>query len=334
MQTARRMTEPSAARDEKALIVATKAFAVDDRRRSWIAVTSTFALLALATGVALGAWPAPVRLAASTLEALLVVRAFVLFHDFMHRAILRGSRLARALFWIFGLTILTPPTVWRETHDYHHAHTAKLVGSHIGSFPTVSVPMWEAMSARDRRRYRLARHPLTIAGAYLTVFALGMCVGPLRRDARRHRDAAIALVVHLGLVAALVAWRGPEAALLGYVGPLVVAMATGAYLFYAQHNFPGVVIAPRQRWTYASAALRSSSFLAMGPVGRYFTGNIGFHHVHHLNAAIPFYRLPDAMRAFPELGAPTVTSLRPADIAACLRLKVWDPVAGRLVPFP
>ena len=92
-------------------------------------------------------------------------------------------------------------------------------------------------------------------------------------------------------------------------------------------------ILPDAEWTAYRAALVSSSYLKLGSVLRWFTGNIGFHHVHHLNSLIPFYRLPDAMDAIPELQHPTVTTLRPRAIAACFRANLWDEASGRMIDF-
>ena len=106
-----------------------------------------------------------------------------------------------------------------------------------------------------------------------------------------------------------------------------------SYLFYAQHNFPGVVFRKNQDWNYADAALLSSSYMKMNPIMQWFTANIGFHHIHHLNAKIPFYRLPDVMKAIPELQNAKTTSLRLSDIKECLKLKVWDPELNKMVSF-
>mgnify|MGYP000588424242 CR=1 FL=1 len=127
---------------------------------------------------------------------------------------------------------------------------------------------------------------------------------------------------------------GLDALLLGFLYPLNVAFVTGAYLFYAQHNFEGVRLRGRHEWEFTHAALEASSYMPMGPVMRWFTANIGYHHVHHLNSRIPFYRLPEAMSALPELQHPGITRLRPQNIAACLRLKLWDADAQQMVPFP
>ena len=121
--------------------------------------------------------------------------------------------------------------------------------------------------------------------------------------------------------------------LFAFALPLMIACTLGAYLFYAQHNFPNMHVQPRESWSYARAALESSSYMEMGPVMRFFTGNIGYHHVHHLNPVIPFYRLPEAMAAIPELQSPGRTSLRPRDIAVCLRLKLWDPETDHMVGY-
>lgn len=320
-------------RTGKDLIDATRPFAIENRARSVWYVASTFALLcgAIAAAALLPIWPA--RAAAAVLAGLLVVRAFILYHDFMHGAILRGSRPARWLFNIYGVLVLTPPRVWRETHNYHHAHTAKIVGSHVGSYMMLTTDMYRRATLGQRIMYRLLRHPLNIACAYLTIFLFGMCVSPFLRNPRKNWDSALAIVVHIALVSTVSALFGPSTAFYSIVLPLVVACAMGGYLFYAQHNFPDVYVQPRESWSYTRAALESSSFMPMGPVMTWFTGNIGYHHVHHLNPSIPFYRLPEAMDAIPELQNPGVTTLRPRDVLACFRLKLWDPVQGRMVGY-
>jgi omega-6 fatty acid desaturase (delta-12 desaturase) len=247
---------------------------------------------------------------------------------------MRRSAVARGAFYAYGTLVLTPPRVWRETHNYHHAHTAQLVGSHVGSFPTVSMPMWQRMSRLQRIRYRAARHPLTIASAYLTVFLYGMCLAPILRNPRKNWDSALAILVHGALTGALLRFAGLSAYFYCLLLPLAIAHALGAYLFYAQHNFSDAQIQPRESWRYTRAALLSSSYMPMGVVMRWFTGNIGFHHVHHLNPSIPFYRLPETMAAVPALQHPGVTTLGWRDIRTCLGLKVWDPVLGKMVGLP
>jgi acyl-lipid omega-6 desaturase (Delta-12 desaturase) len=113
-----------------------------------------------------------------------------------------------------------------------------------------------------------------------------------------------------------------------------VACGLGTYLFYAQHNFPAVRFADDATWSYEGAALTSTCFMQMSPVMRWFTANISYHHLHHLNAKIPFYRLPEAMAAIPMTQNPPTSSLALRDVRACFRLKLWDEKNGRMIPIP
>ena len=317
-----------------ALVAETRRFATEDRARSIWYVGSTFFVLALFAAVAARAPWWPLRVLGSVLEGLTIVRAFILAHDFQHGALLRKSRAGAAIFWLYGVLVLTPPRAWRQTHNYHHAHTSKIVGAQIGSFPVLTVEMWKRAPRGKRLAYAVARHPLNIAFGYVSIFFFGMCIASFLRDPRENWDSAVAAVLHVALVALLTWFFGPSMAVVVLVLPLAIACAVGSYLFYAQHNFPGMLIQPRQTWSFARASLESSSYMRMGPVMSWFTGEIALHHVHHLNAAIPFYRLREAMAAIPELQVEPETSLSPRDILACLRLKLWDPVAQQMVGFP
>lgn len=164
------------------------------------------------------------------------------------------------------------------------------------------------------------------------MFFWQMCLRPFFIRPLRHWDGGLAAVIQIAALIGL-CFLGFDVMVLGLLLPLVAACCLGAYLFYAQHNFPAAVLMPSGEWTHVGAALQSSSYMRMWPVMRWFTGNIGFHHVHHLNARIPFYRLPEAMAALEELQSPGTTSLHPRDVIACFRLKVWSPEQNRLVGF-
>ncbi len=316
------------------LVAVTRPYATENRLRSWFHVVETFSVLAalIAAAALLPWWPA--RLAASVVAGLVIVRAFILAHDFHHAAILRKSRLADAIFFVYGLLVLTPPRIWRDSHNYHHANTAKIVGAQIGSFPVMTVEMWRRAPKSKRFAYAAARHPLTIATGYLTIFLLGMCLGSFLKKPKQYWDSALAIVLHLAIVGTLTWFFGFQMALFTVILPLVVACASGSYLFYAQHNFPGIDIQPRHTWSFQRAALESSSYMRTGKVMGWFTGDIGLHHVHHLNATIPFYRLHETMAAIPDLQVKPQASLSPSNILACLRLKLWDPTTHQMVPYP
>ena len=186
-------------------------------------------------------------------------------------------------------------------------------------------------SKAKRFNYLFMRHPLTILFGYVFVFFHGMCLYPFFDKPREHYDCLIAFVLHVVIAVTIVHFLGWLALLLTLTIPFFIADAVGTYLFYAQHNFPGVAFNDNAGWTYDKAALESSSHMITGPIWAWFTANIGYHHIHHLNARIPFYRLPEAVNAISELKHPRTTSLHPMEIIRCLRLKVWDVESQRMV---
>ena len=318
---------------DRDILNAAKKFAAEDRSKSWFHLLTT---LMVWVGLLCGTyWNINLgfQIACTVFAGLVSVRLFIIYHDYQHTAILKGSRVAEALMAFFGLWILSPPTIWRRSHNFHHKHNAKIYGASIGSYPVLTTEDWQKATPKQRLLYRYARHPLTIAFGYWSMFVHGMCYKSLTANFKMHWDSLVALILHVVLVVMVATFLGWEALLLTVLGPLFIVHAIGAYLFYAQHNYPEVQLRRRQDWNYVFAAVSSSSYMRMSPVMHWFTGNIGCHHVHHLNPRIPFYRLPEAMEAIPGLQNPGTTSLKPRDIWACLRLKLWDLDAGRLVDF-
>ena len=319
-------------RSEKELLIATRAFASEDRFQSWWTLFSTLFLYALSFAICCSSLPLSLRIATSIVSGLLIVRLFIVYHDFQHQAILGKSILASSILNLYGILVLSPPSVWNRSHDHHHKHNSKGHSTSMGSFPTMSCQQFAESSWAARLGYIVARHPLTIAMGYLTIFMGGMCIRALWINPRLHKDAGLALVIHVLLLCGLF-YFGWDKPLVGIVIPLIVACGLGSYLFYAQHNFPGCQLHCKEDWTHAGAALRSSSYLKTNPVFNWFTGNIGYHHIHHLNAKIPFYRLPEVMRELGELQKPASTTLSPRDVLACFRANLWDPTKSRFVSY-
>ena len=114
---------------------------------------------------------------------------------------------------------------------------------------------------------------------------------------------------------------------------MTIATIMGSYLFFAQHSFKRMHVATPEAWSFYRAAMQSSSYMRLNKVMQWFTGNIGYHHIHHLNVRIPFYRLPEAMAAIAELQSPITTSLAPRDIVACFRSSLWDESRQRMVSY-
>jgi len=228
---------------------------------------------------------------------------------------------------------LAPTSIWKRSHDHHHTHNSKLYTSSIGSYPIVTVEKFKSFNKRDRSIYLFVRHPLTIVFGYIFVFFYGMCVRSFVNNRSKHWDSLLSIVLHIGIAVTIILTLGWTAFFLGLILPAMISLGLGAYLFYAQHNFPTATFSDKDGWSYVNAALGSSSYMRMNPVMHWFTGNIGYHHIHHLNARIPFYRLPEVFKALPALQKAKTTSLMPGEIIRCFRLKWWDPQLGRMVGF-
>jgi acyl-lipid omega-6 desaturase (Delta-12 desaturase) len=322
-------------RTGKDLILATKPFARDSVLRSWWVIASTLCLLALSFVLADRHHDGLAgRAVCSVLAGMLFLRLFIIYHDQQHGAILPKSRLAAAIMSLVGILLLSPTSIWTSSHNHHHRHNSKLRGSHIGSFPVMTKANFEGSSRFERFTYLFMRHSLTILFGYVFVFLYGMCLYPFFDKPREHVDCLIAFLIH-AIIASILFWfLGVEGWFFGQALPCFISGAIGSYLFYAQHNFPEVSFYDNAGWTYEKAALESSSFMKTGVLMAWFTANIGYHHIHHLNSRIPFYRLPEAFTRIPELRNPKATSLHPFDIIRCLRLKVWDVKNQRMVGLP
>jgi omega-6 fatty acid desaturase (delta-12 desaturase) len=321
---------------DQSLHARTKPYAKDQPLKSWWVILSTTFLLTIATAATLPDWPVlgkiplGVRGFASLMAGLLSLRLFVIYHDQQHHAILPRSRVAEVFMAFFGIWALSPRSIWRSSHDHHHAHNSRLRGSNIGSYPIMTRDQFQKSNRKTRFFYLFTRHPLTILFGYVTVFLFGMVLNPFINSPRKHFDCLLSLLAHIALACFFLSF-GWATMVLALILPRFIATAMGSYLFYAQHNFPGVSFKDKGGWTFEKAALESSSYMKTGPIMAWFTGNIGYHHIHHLNHRVPFYRLPELYRDFPELQKAKTTSLHPADVLRCLSLKVWCVESQRMV---
>ena len=320
-------------RTGKELLVASKSFAYEHRLKSWWYFWSTLALLVLLVTIASLPYLSLLsRISASVLTGFVLVRVFVIYHDFLHGAILKNSKTAYSIMYVFGLLILSPVSSWKHSHDHHHKHNSSVFGAEIGSFPLMTTVEYFQSSGLRRLGYRIVRNPLIILFGYITSFLVNKTLSKFIQNPIKNYSCGLSLLLHFGLVI-LIGMYSVKALLLGMLLPIFIGAAVGTYLFYVQHNFPGMKRKNGKEWDYVYAALYSSSYLKLSPLMNWLTGNIGYHHVHHLNAKIPFYRLPEAMDNMEELQSPTLISLRFADIVRCLQLKLWDPRSETLMTF-
>jgi acyl-lipid omega-6 desaturase (Delta-12 desaturase) len=263
-----------------------------------------------------------------------LVRLFMIQHDCGHGSFFR-HRLAND--WVgrvIGVLTLTPYDFWRHTHGIHHATSGNLDRRGIGDVNTLTVREYLALSRWRRLGYRLYRNPLVMFGVgpiYLFFLRHRLPLGLMREGWRpwvstMATNGAIALIV-----AAMVWWIGVWPFLLLHLPIALIAGAIGVWLFYVQHQFEHTVWSENCNWSFPTAALYGSSHYDLPAVLRWFTANIGVHHIHHLCSRIPFYRLPLALRQHPDLA--NVGRLTLGQSLACVRLVLWDETAHRLISF-
>jgi acyl-lipid omega-6 desaturase (Delta-12 desaturase) len=275
----------------------------------------------------------PLALALALPTAVFLVRTFIVFHDCSHGSFLRSKRANAWLGTGLGLLLYAPFLRWKHDHAVHHATAGDLERRGVGDVHTLTVREYQALSGRGRLSYALMRNPFIMFGVGPIA---AMIIGPrlVARDARpRMRRSVIwtdvALVALVGGICWLIGWR--NYLIVGGV-PAMLAGSIGIWLFYVQHQFEGVYWEMGSGWSYVDAALKGSSFLRLPRPLHFCTGNIGYHHVHHLDAKIPCYNLRRAHDENAMFHAVPTLSLR--DGVRAVRLKLWDEDGKRLITFP
>lgn len=322
--------------DQQGLRRALAAYQRPEHRRSLIEMLVTIGPLATFWGLALVAarhgwlW-ASVLL--SVPAGALLVRLFLIQHDCGHGAFFRPKAANAWTGRVAGVLTMTPYDYWRRTHAIHHATSGNLDRRGLGAVDTLTVAEFSALPGIKQLAYRAYRNPVVMFGlgpAYMFIFQHRLPIG-LMKDARAWLSVGGANL-GIGLLLWLeVALAGPLGAILVHTLIIIIAATVGMWLFYVQHQFENSYWAPTGSWNAHDAALRGSSHLALPPVLRWLTANIGAHHIHHLASRIPFYRLPEVIRDHPELKAAEHMTL--IESFRCARLALWDEAAGRLAPF-
>jgi acyl-lipid omega-6 desaturase (Delta-12 desaturase) len=282
------------------------------------------------TSVALGFWwLAPVF---AVPAAGFLVRLFMIQHDCGHGTFFR-HRLAND--WagrVIGVFTLTPYDYWRRTHAAHHASSGNLDHRGSGDIDTLTVREYLASSRWQRLRYRLYRHPAVMFGigpAYLFLVQHRLPVGLMRSGWQPWVSTMVTNAAILVLAIFVVWFTGIGPFLQVHLPIMLLAASIGVWLFYVQHQFETTSWAKNRDWSRHEAALRGSSHYDLPNVLRWFTANIGVHHVHHLCSGIPSYRLGKVLRDYPELRAIGRITLR--ESFHCVRLALWDEARQRLI---
>jgi omega-6 fatty acid desaturase (delta-12 desaturase) len=264
--------------------------------------------------------------------AAFLLRLFMIQHDCGHGAFLRSRRANDFLGRIIGVLTLTPYAYWRRTHAAHHAGVGNLDRRGMGDVTTLTVSEYHARSKWSRFRYRLYRHPLVLfgLGSFYLFFVQNRVPAGLLRAGGQPWMSTMGTNAGIACLAGAAIWLvGIGPFLLLYLPVGTLAGSVGIWLFYVQHQFEETWWAESENWNAQEAALHGSSHYDLPMILRWFSANIGVHHVHHLASRIPYYRLPEVMRDYPFLkNVGRVTLL---ESFRCVRLMLWDEKRQRLI---
>lgn len=261
-----------------------------------------------------------------------LVRIFIIFHDCGHGSFFRSRRANH--FWgvVTGILTYTPYQQWRRDHAIHHATSGDLDRRGVGDIWTLTVEEYLDAPRWKRLAYRMVRSPFVLfvlAPAYVFLIQHRL---PSRASGTRERRSVLWMnLTLLGIVVALSLTIGFERFLLIQLPVSLIAGAAGVWLFYVQHQFEGVTWKRRDEWDFVAAALQGSSFYRLPKVLQWFSGNIGFHHIHHLSPAVPNYNLEKCHRA-----EPLFQSVQPITLLGSLKslsFRLWDEQQERLVGY-
>jgi omega-6 fatty acid desaturase (delta-12 desaturase) len=294
----------------------------------------TCAAMYLCLGISL--W---VSLPLSVLAAGFLVRIFIIQHDCGHGAFFRSQRANNIIGSLCSVMTLTPYAFWRRQHARHHGSWNNLdrrAASGLDIYSScMTVSEYHRLGRWQQWLYRLSRHP--IVSHLILPPAVFLLLYRIPFDAAKgwnHERRAIHVtnLALVGLFGGLGLAIGFDRVLAVQLPIMVFASIIGVWLFSVQHRFERTLWVSDADWSFAEAALRGSSHLRLPRILQWFTGNIGFHHIHHLNPRIPNYRLEDCHRTIGGLQSAPVLTLRTA--ITTLRYALWDDDLRRMVKFP
>ena len=262
----------------------------------------------------------------------LLVRIFIIQHDCGHGSFLASQKVSDRIGFVCGVLTFTPYRLWRLSHAIHHAGASNLEKRGTGDIWTLTIDEFRALSPLMRAWYRLYRNPLFLFG--VGSFVNFVILQRITFSPQLRKEWASIHWTNLGiavLAVALILLVGWQTYLAVQVTIMVFASVIGTWLFYVQHQFEDTYWAHDAEWDFAPAALQGSSYYKLPAVLRWFTGNIGFHHIHHLSPMIPNYKLRQCHEENPEFHVAPVLTLRESFRTASLRL--WDEEQQRLIRF-
>jgi acyl-lipid omega-6 desaturase (Delta-12 desaturase) len=261
-----------------------------------------------------------------------LIRIFIIFHDCGHGSFFRSQRANHVLGFVTGVLTFTPYHQWRQKHALHHATSGDLDRRGTGDIWTLTVQEYFAAPLWKRLAYRLFRNPFVLFVLLpLYLFLIHQrfpspAVGRRERLGVHWTNGALLLIA-----VAMSMTVGIKAYLLIQLPVMMITGTVGLWLFYVQHQFEGVYWKRRESWGFAEAALKGSSFYKLPGILQWFSGNIGFHHIHHLSPRIPNYNLEKCHQS-----DPLFQSVKPITLLSSLRsftYRLWDEQCGKLIGY-
>ena len=267
----------------------------------------------------------------SLLASGFLVRIFIIFHDCGHGSFFKNKTLERIVGIITAFFVFTPYHKWTKQHQIHHQTVGNLDKRGVGDVKTLTVEEYKNLSKGKRLAYRLYRNPFTLfvlSPMFLFTVIMRFPSDSISKKFNWYLHlTTVALVL---VIAAMIYFLGLKTFLLIQIPTIYFASAFGIWLFYAQHQFDGTVWARQDKWNYKEIALEGSSYLRLPKILQWFSGNIGFHHIHHLSGKIPNYKLEQCYRENEEF---QIKGMNLWESLKAVNYHLWDEKKGRLVSF-
>lgn len=266
--------------------------------------------------------------------AAMLVRLFLIQHDCGHYAFFKTRQTNDWIGRVIGVFTMTPYEVWRRNHATHHANSGNLDERGVGDIETWTVEEYLSKPKWRRFMYRLYRSPLVMFGlgpSFVFMLQQRLPIGQMKGGLRPWMSAMttnLSIAVLFGVMMWLVG-IGPF--LMVHLPIVAIAATIGVYLFYVQHQFEDTFWEEADQWSHQDAALYGSSYLDLPKALSWLTANIGVHHIHHLYSRVPYYRLPELIRDYPELRE--VRRITLGRSFSLIKLKLWDAERKRLISF-
>lgn len=261
-----------------------------------------------------------------------LVRIFIFFHDCGHNSFFPSTKWNRRIgFWL-GVLVFTPGEQWWKSHAIHHATSGNLDKRGVGDVSTLTVEEFNKLSPFGQLGYRLFRNPLVMFGLGPIWMFLISHRFPLPRHGKKETWSVIwANLAIMALVTGLSLLIGFKNYILIQLPIIWLAGMAGIWLFYIQHQFETVYWARKENWNYVASAFQGASYYKLPAILQWFSGNIGFHHIHHLNPSVPNYQLEKAYHSAEILRQSPTLNIRQS--LRCVKLTLFDEKAGKMVGF-